>query len=104
MHFFVCTNERAPGSSLPCCADRGGHRLLEAFQAEQARCGWPRGLKVSGSTCLTTCNYGPTVVVYPEGVWYAGVAAADIGELFDAHLNGRGSVRRLLLPPDVPVW
>ena len=104
VHFFVCTNERPPTSPLPCCALRGSRKLLEAFQAEQARRRWPRGLKVSGSTCLTACQYGPTVVVYPEGIWYSGVTEADIPELFDAHLLGKGPVKRLLLPPHVRVW
>ena len=103
-HFFVCTNERPPDAPLPCCAGRGGRRLLEAFQAEHARRGWPPGIKVSGSTCLTSCQHGPTVVVYPDGVWYGGVSEGDVGELFDVHREGRGPLRRLLLPPDVRVW
>jgi (2Fe-2S) ferredoxin len=44
------------------------------------------------------------VAVYPEGVWYGGVTEEDVAELFDAHLNGRGSVARLLLQDDVRVW
>ena len=47
---------------------------------------------------------GPTVVVYPEGIWYGGVTPADVPELFDAHLSGQRPVARLLLPPDVSVW
>lgn len=104
VHFFVCVNERPARSPLPCCAARGSAGLLAAFQAEHARRGWPRGVKVSGSTCLTSCQCGPTVVVYPEGVWYGGVTEADIPELFDAHLSGAAPVSRLRLPPDVRVW
>jgi len=59
---------------------------------------------VAGSTCLTSCQCGPTVVVYPEGIWYGKVTEADVAELFDAHLSGRGSVDRLRLPDDVRVW
>ncbi len=104
IHFFVCTNERPDGSPLPCCAARGGRDLLTAFQAEFARRGYPDGVKVSGSTCLTTCQSGPTVAVYPEGTWYAGVTPADVPELFDAHLTGESPVKRLLLPVGVRVW
>jgi len=104
VHFFVCVNERPAGSPLPCCAARGSASLLAAFQAEHARRGWPRGVKVSGSTCLTSCQCGPTVVAYPEGTWYGGVSEADVPELFDAHVSGAGPVSRLLLPPGVRVW
>jgi len=102
--FLVCTNERPPDAPLPCCAARGSRGLLAAFQAELARRGHPSGVKVSGSTCLTSCQYGPTVAVYPEGIWYSGVTEADVTELFDAHLSGKGTVARLLLPDSVRVW
>lgn len=104
VHFFVCVNERAADAPLPCCAARGSRDLLAAFQAEQAARGFPRGVKVSGSTCLTSCQCGPTVVVYPDAVWYGGVTPADVPELFEAHLSGRGPVVRLLVPEDVAVW
>jgi (2Fe-2S) ferredoxin len=57
-----------------------------------------------GTTCLTSCQCGPTVAVYPDAVWYGGVTEADVKELFDTHLSGSGPVTRLLLPGDVRVW
>ena len=104
VHIFVCTNRRADGSALTCCAARGGAALLAAFENEFAARGFPRGVKVSGSTCLTTCQCGPTVAVYPDAVWYGDVTPADVAEVFEAHLTGTAPVARLLLPPDVRVW
>ena len=104
IHIFCCINQREDGSPLPCCANRGGRELLTAFQTEYARRGYPRGLKVSGSTCLTTCQQGPTVAVYPDGVWYAHVTPSDVPEIIEAHLSGRGPVARLLLSDSVRVW
>jgi (2Fe-2S) ferredoxin len=46
---------------------------------------------VSGSTCLGPCFEGPTIVVYPEGVWYTGVTLADVPELAATHME-RGQV------------
>jgi (2Fe-2S) ferredoxin len=38
------------------------------------------------------------VVVYPDAVWYAGVAPTDVGEIVDEHVvNGR-PVARLAYP------
>ena len=39
---------------------------------------------------------GPTVVVYPEAVWYAGVAAADVPEIVDQHMRRGAPVTRLI--------
>ena len=103
-HIFVCTNARPDGSALPCCANRGGRELFAAFQAEFARLGYPHGLKISGSTCLTTCQQGPTVAVYPEGLWYVSVTPADVSEILEAHLRDEGPVERLLVPETVRVW
>ena len=104
IHIFCCINQREEGSPLPCCANRGGAELLTAFQSELMRRRYPRGIKVSGSTCLTTCQCGPTVAVYPEGVWYGNVTPADVPELMEAHLSGSGPVTRLLVPTAVKVW
>ncbi len=104
VHFLICTNERPPSAPLPCCHARGGSALLAAFQAEFARRGWPRGVKISGATCLTTCQQGRTVVVYPDGIWYGPVNEADVPELLDAHLTGTAPVTRLLVPETTPVW
>ena len=76
--------------------------MFEAFTQELARFGFPPGVKVTQTGCLTPCQHGPTVVVYPQGIWYANVTPADVPELLAAHLNG-GAVERLELPEEVRV-
>ena len=41
---------------------------------------------------------GPTLVVYPEGVWYTYLDEADIDEIIDEHLVQGRPVARLRLP------
>ena len=101
-HFFVCTNARPEGHPLPSCGRRGSGLVYEAFTQELARRGFPPGLKATQSGCLTPCQHGPTVVVYPDGVWYAGVSPDDVPELLEAHLKGE-TVGRLELPEEVRV-
>jgi (2Fe-2S) ferredoxin len=103
LHFFICTNERALGNLLPSCKPAGGALVFDAFIHEIARLGYPEGLKATATGCLTPCQVGPNVVVYPEAVWYAHVTPVDVQEIVDAHLNGR-VVERLLKPDDVRVW
>ncbi len=97
-HFFVCTNERPEDHPLPSCAPRGGKAVFAAFTQELARRGYPQGVKVTASSCLTPCNHGPNVVVYPEGVWYAGLTAADVPALIALHLDGVGTANHLRMP------
>ncbi len=43
------------------------------------------------------CAIGAAVMVYPDGVWYAQVRAADVAEIIEEHLLGGRTVRRLAL-------
>jgi (2Fe-2S) ferredoxin len=62
-----------------------------------------KGKNPNGNVVLTECGsvgfcaIGVTVLVYPDGVWYAQVRAADVPEIITEHiLNGR-IVERLAL-------
>ena len=58
-----------------------------------------RGLKkrvrANTSGCLDQCEHGPTVVVYPDAVWYTYVDRDDIDETIDRHIVGGEIVDRL---------
>jgi (2Fe-2S) ferredoxin len=103
-HFFVCTNTRPEGHPLPSCGQRGGADVFTAFQQELARRSWPPGVKVTATGCLTPCQCGPNVVVYPEGTWYGSVQPSDVAEVVAAHLEQGTRVERLLLPSGVRLW
>ncbi len=53
-------------------------------------------VRIVETGCMGPCQYGPLVLVYPEGVLYKNVAAADVAEIVSEHfLKGR-VVERLL--------
>jgi (2Fe-2S) ferredoxin len=57
-----------------------------------------RGLvRANQSGCLDACAFGPSVVVYPEGVWYGGVTVEDVPEIIESHIINGKSVERLLI-------
>jgi (2Fe-2S) ferredoxin len=63
-----------------------------------------KGRNPKGSVVLTECTsvgfcaIGAAVMVYPDGVWYAQVRAADVPEIVEEHLvNGRVVERLALL-------
>jgi (2Fe-2S) ferredoxin len=96
-HVFVCTNKRPPGHPKGSCADRGCADVLTALADAVERRELFETVKVNSSNCLGPCRQGPTMVVYPENVWYAGVTAADVAEIVDAHFVGGRPVERLRL-------
>jgi (2Fe-2S) ferredoxin len=60
------------------------------------------GVRVNMAGCLDRCEFGPTLVIYPEGVWYSPKSRADIDEILDAHLvAGRRAERLMLTERDV---
>ena len=80
-HLFVCTN--TVGSGKPACGRRGGEELIVAVQRRLLERGG--SAKVTACACLGPCFEGPNAVVYPDGVWYAGLEVGD-AEAVAAHL------------------
>jgi (2Fe-2S) ferredoxin len=99
-HIFICVNQREPGHPRGCCDPTGQGELQRLFKVKLAQ----RGLKLvraNKSGCLDQCELGPTVAVYPEGVFYGGVHPEDVDEIIESHiLNGR-PVERLRIPDEI---
>ncbi len=94
-HVFVCQNDRPEGGK-PSCAARGSARILSAFQKHAGADPELWGdVAVTSSGCLGPCFEGPTVLVYPEGVWYCGLAQKDVPEIVESHFKGGRPVSRL---------
>jgi (2Fe-2S) ferredoxin len=96
-HIFVCTNTREPGSARGCCNPTGAGELQKLFKAAISERGLKGGVRANKSGCLDQCEHGPTVVVYPEGVWYGGVRPGDVEEIVESHIIGGVPVERLRL-------
>ena len=60
-------------------------------------------VRVNMAGCLDRCEFGPIMVIYPEGVWYRPQNPADVDEILATHVRDGGRVRRLMLTEhDVP--
>jgi (2Fe-2S) ferredoxin len=93
-HVFVCHNVRAPDDPKGCCG-QAGLEVQQALKAEVARRGLRKLVRANGAGCLDACASGPSIVVYPEGVWYGGVTVADVSEIVESHLVKGVPVERL---------
>jgi len=99
-HVFVCSGKS--------CSAVGSAEVIEAFEGQLKLRGIlfgkaAKGKNPNGSVILTECAsvgfcaIGAAVMVYPDGVWYAQVRAADVPEIIEEHLLGGRVVRRLAL-------
>jgi (2Fe-2S) ferredoxin len=99
-HVFVCTGKS--------CSAVDSDEVKAAFQEELLARGMlfgkeKKGKNPKGSVILTDCAsvgfcaVGAAVMVYPDGVWYAQVTAADVPEIVEDHLVQGRVVERLAL-------
>ena len=95
-HLFVCTNPRTSGK--PACGPGGGDALVAAVQTLLVARGAVDVL-VTPCGCLGPCFDGPNAVVYPEGVWYAGLAPDDAPELVRHLIEGTVLAAKRSEPP-----
>jgi len=101
-HVFVCCNRRPEGHRRGSCAAKGSEGLRDYMKARAKELGLP-GVRVNLAGCLDRCEFGPTVVIYPEGVWYSPKTREDVDEILAVHVQHGGRVRRLMLTEkDVP--
>lgn len=97
-HIFICT--QGPYCWYDCNqGDPDGY--LSYLKRRVAEAGLRDVVRINRSGCLNQCGHGPTLVVYPEGVWYGGVQIEDLAEIFDEHILHDRPVTRLQLelPP-----
>lgn len=82
-HLFVCCNQREPGHPRGCCDPEGAASLKAALkEALKLRKLGPT-VRVNEAGCLEQCEYGPTVVVYPQQIWYGQVTPADVERIIE---------------------
>lgn len=99
-HVFVCTGKS--------CSALESAQVKDAFENElrarnilfgkEAKGKNPKGnVVVTECGSVGFCAIGAAVMVYPDGVWYAQVRAADVPEIIESHLLNGHVVERLVL-------
>ena len=87
-HVFVCGNVD--------CSERGSIPLLRGLRSEIKKAGLSRTVRVTKTACMGRCGEGPSVAVYPDGIWYRQVSEQDAAELVSEHFIADRIVGRLV--------
>jgi (2Fe-2S) ferredoxin len=97
-HIFICGNQRPLDHPRGSCDPTGGASLHKLFKRKLAEAGLKGKVRANQAGCLDQCEHGPTVVIYPEAVWYGGVTADDVDEIIALHVMQNQPVDRLRIP------
>ena len=98
-HVFFCCNQRGEGES--CCNSLGATeaQTYAKDRIAELKLKGKGKVRINKAGCLDRCEHGPTIVVYPEGVWYTVLDESDIDEIVRSHLVEGRIVERLLIDP-----
>ncbi len=87
-HILVCAGAA--------CIASGAHEVEESLKKEIEAAGMDTEVSVYDTGCVGTCDLGPVIIVYPEGIFYTKVAPEDANEIVSEHLVKGRVVERLL--------
>ena len=93
-HVFVCINSRID-SKRSSCGSNGFLvreeiiRILSKYNNHKLK------IRVNKSGCLDQCEFGPTIVIYPQGFWYYNVTLIDINEIVQESIINNNYIQRL---------
>jgi (2Fe-2S) ferredoxin len=98
-HVFCCVNERPEGHPRGSCKRKGSEKLRNYLKVRAKELGLD-DMRINQALCLDRCELGPTMVIYPEGVWYTYASIEDAEEILQRHLIKGERVERLILHPE----
>jgi (2Fe-2S) ferredoxin len=99
-HIFICCNQRPPGAARQCCDPEGSQVLRKLFKEELKKQGCGPLVRSSHSGCLDQCELGPTIVIYPQAIWYGGVKPEDVPRIVEKTIKQGEILDDLYIPPE----
>ena len=100
-HIFVCCNQRSTDSPRGCCDPDGSEQLRQRFKAELKRRGISGSVRANRAGCLDQCELGPTVVIYPQAIWYGKVQVSDVDRIVEETVLAGRTLDDLQIPDEL---
>ncbi len=92
-HLFVCCKAGK-------CDREGKEKLRNAFKKELKRCDLTPLVRANSAGCLDQCDLGPTVVIYPQAIWYGHVTVDDVPRIVQETIINGKVIEELRIPDD----
>jgi (2Fe-2S) ferredoxin len=74
--------------------------LKKLFKEELKKQGCGPLVRSSHSGCLDQCELGPTVVIYPQAIWYGGVKPEDVPRIVEKTIRQGEILEDLYIAPE----
>lgn len=94
-HILVCASFRVKGESQGMCHKKNATALLPYLENELSDRGM-EDVMVSSTGCMSRCENGPLMVIYPEGSWYGQIDEEKIDTILDALAEGEEATDLLM--------
>ena len=94
-HIFICENKRPDGAPKASCANDGASDIRSAMKQRLIELGLNKKYRVNKAGCLGKCGLGPTMVIYPAGIWYGRITMDDIEEIIEKSILNDEVIDRL---------
>ena len=91
-HVFVCINSRQ--GDRKSCGNKGleiRSKLVSSVLASSSKV----NVRINKSGCLGMCKLGPSLVIYPEKIWYKNVKLSDCEEILEKSILDNKVISRL---------
>lgn len=82
-HIFICGNKRDAIHPRGCCDPDGSDELRNAFKQQIKERKLAPLVRANKAGCLEQCELGPTIAIYPQGIFYGNVTLADVSRIID---------------------
>src|SRR4051812_24029481 len=97
-HLFICENTRPEGHPRGSCDPGGRQPLRDLFKRELKKAGLAGTSRANHAGCLDQCEHGPTIAIYPRGLWYGRVTPDDVPRIVRETLVEGRVLDDLLIP------
>lgn len=82
------------------CVSAGAMKIKERFHEVLKEHNLTNEVNIIETGCMGPCDYGPVMVIYPEGIFYQKVTPNDVEEIVSEHFIKGRPVTRLMLQED----
>lgn len=79
------------------CVSAGALKIKERFHEVLKEHNITNEVNIIETGCMGPCDYGPVMVIYPEGIFYKKVTVDDVAEIVSEHFIKGRPVARLMM-------